>query len=161
MSVRVRFAPSPTGSLHLGNALTAVANRTFADERGGVLVLRIDDTDAARNVDAGPILHDLEWLGLRFDEGPLRQSERADLHRAAAERLLAAGRAARDEDGAVRFGRTTLLRPDGTATYQLASVVDDIALRITHVVRGKDHLPNEPLQAELTRALGADPPEYL
>src|SRR3954462_4758313 len=72
MTVRVRFAPSPTGSLPLGNALTGVANRTFADERGGVLVLRIDDTDAARNVDAGPILHDLEWVGLRFDEGPLR-----------------------------------------------------------------------------------------
>src|SRR6266545_5230642 len=120
MSVRVRFAPSPTGSLHLGNALTAVANRTFADEHGGTLLLRIDDTDAARNVDPAPILRDLDWLGLRFDEGPLRQSERADLHRAAAERLLAAGRAERDEDGAVRFGRTTLLRPDGTATYQLA-----------------------------------------
>src|SRR3954453_15266197 len=131
MSVRVRFAPSPTGSLHLGNALTAVANRTFADERGGVLVLRIDDTDAARGVDAAPILDDLEWLGLRFDEGPLRQSERGELHRPAAERLLAE----RDGDGAVRFGRTTLLRPDGTATYQLASVVDDIDLRITHVIR--------------------------
>src|SRR5207253_8703071 len=66
-----------------------------------------------------------------------------------------------DEDGAVRFGRTTLLRPDRSATYQLASVVDDADLRITHVIRGKDHLANEPLQAELARALDAEPPEYL
>src|SRR5690349_9672461 len=103
MSVRVRFAPSPTGSLHLGNALSAVVNRSFADEHGGVLLLRIDDTDAARNLDPGPILRDLDWLGLRFDEGPLRQSERAGLHREAAEHLLAEGRAERDSDGAVRF----------------------------------------------------------
>src|SRR6266545_4748709 len=157
MSVRVRFAPSPTGSLHLGNALTAVANRTFADEHGGAMLLRIDDTDAARNEDAGPILHDLDWLGVRFDEGPIRQSERAPLHRAAAERLVASGRAERDHSGAVRFDdarRTTLLRPDGSATYQLASVVDDADLGITHVIRGKDHLPNAPLHAALARALG-------
>jgi glutamyl/glutaminyl-tRNA synthetase len=164
MAVRVRFAPSPTGSLHLGNALTAVANRTFADQRGGTLLLRIDDTDATRNRDAEPILADLEWLGLPFDEGPYRQGERAELHRAAAERLVAAGRATRDGGGAVRFDdarRTTLLRPDGSATYQLASVVDDADLGITHVIRGKDHQPNAPLQATLARALGAEPPEYL
>src|SRR5437868_13657468 len=84
MAPRVRFAPSPTGSLHLGNALTAVANRRFADERGGTLLLRIDDTDAARNEDAGGILRDLQWLGVVWDEGPVRQSERADRHREAA-----------------------------------------------------------------------------
>ncbi len=80
MSVRVRFAPSPTGSLHLGNALTAVANRRFADAHGGVVVLRIDDTDPTRNVEGGEdaILGDLDWLGVGFDEGPVRQSERGD-----------------------------------------------------------------------------------
>src|SRR2546430_458142 len=83
--VRVRFAPSPTGSLHLGGALSAVANRTFADEHGGTLLLRIDDTDPARNVAGGAeaILEDLEWLGLHWDEGPVRQSERGARHREA------------------------------------------------------------------------------
>ena len=78
--VRVRFAPSPTGSLHLGSALTAVANRRFADERGGTMTLRIDDTDRARRdpgAEAG-IVADLEWLGVRYEAGPLRQSERGD-----------------------------------------------------------------------------------
>jgi glutamyl-tRNA synthetase len=90
MSVRVRFAPSPTGSLHVGNALTAVANRSFADGRGGVLVLRIDDTDPTRTVEGGEeaILGDLEWLGIGFDEGPVRQSERGALYADAAERAL-------------------------------------------------------------------------
>ena len=79
-SIRVRFAPSPTGSLHLGNALTAVANREFADQHGGVMVLRIDDTDASRTAAEGEagILDDLTWLGVAWEEGPVRQSERAD-----------------------------------------------------------------------------------
>jgi glutamyl/glutaminyl-tRNA synthetase len=162
---RVRFAPSPTGPLHLGGALTAGANRRFADERGGVLVLRIDDTDVARTDPEAEaaILADLEWLGIRWEEGPLRQSERGKLYRAAAERLLAQG-SAYEEDGAVRFReerRPTIVRPDGTATYHLASVVDDLELRITHVIRGRDHLPNMPLHEALARALGAEPPEYI
>ncbi len=161
----MRFAPSPTGSLHLGSALTARANRRFADERRGTLVLRIDDTDAARSDPAAEvaILADLDWLGLRWDEGPVRQSERAELYRDAAGRLLASG-AAYEEAGAVRFReerRPTLLRPDGSATYHLATVVDDAELRITHVIRGRDHLPNTPLHEALARALGAEPPEYL
>ena len=145
---RVRFAPSPTGSLHVGNALAAVANRNFGDH----FLLRIDDTDAARNVPGGEeeILRDLEWLGIVWDEGPVRQSERQDAYRAAAERL-----------GGDRFGRITLLREDGTATYHLASVVDDIDFGITHVIRGNDHRPNESLHRELTQALGAKPPEYI
>src|SRR5262245_26130651 len=145
---RVRFAPSPTGSLHVGNALSAVANRDFGDW----LLLRIDDTDATRNVPGGEeaILRDLEWLGVAWDEGPLRQSGRQYVYRAAAERL-----------GGERFGKITLVREDGTATYQLASVVDDIELGITHVIRGNDHRPNEPLHRELTEALGATPPEYI
>ena len=88
MSARVRFAPSPTGSLHVGNALTAVANRRFADDHDGVLVLRIDDTDPSRTVAGGEaaILEDIAWLGVAFDEGPVRQSERGALYSAAAER---------------------------------------------------------------------------
>jgi glutamyl-tRNA synthetase len=145
---RVRFAPSPTGSLHVGNALSAVANRRLGDW----MLLRIDDTDPARNVPGGEdeILRDLEWLGIAWEEGPVRQSERRDAYRSAAERL-----------GGDRFGRITLLRPDGTATYHLASVVDDIEFEITHVVRGNDHRANEALHRELTVALGAKPPEYI
>jgi glutamyl/glutaminyl-tRNA synthetase len=163
--VRVRFAPSPSGSLHLGGALTAAANRRFADEHAGVLVLRIDDTDAARSdreAEAG-LLSDLEWLGIVWEEGPIRQSERGALYREAATKLLEGG-AAVEEAGAVRAvtaHRPTLLRADGSATYHLASVVDDAELGITHVIRGKDHLPNLELHRALARALGAQPPEYV
>jgi glutamyl/glutaminyl-tRNA synthetase len=155
---RVRFAPSPTGSLHVGNALSAVANRTFGDW----FLLRIDDTDPARNVPGGEemIRADLEWLGVTWDEGPIRQSERQDAYRASVETLQQTVTRT-DDAGAVVFGTTTLLRPDGRATYQLASVVDDIEFAITHVVRGNDHRPNEQLHRELTLALGAEPPEYI
>jgi glutamyl-tRNA synthetase len=144
---RVRFAPSPTGSLHVGNALSAVANRRFGDW----MLLRIDDTDAARNLPGGEeaILRDLDWLGIAWDEGPVRQSERQQRYREAAEQLGA------------RFDGITLLREDGTATYHLASVVDDVDFGITHVIRGNDHRPNEALHLRLTEALGAAPPEYL
>ena len=165
MTVRVRFAPSPTGSLHVGNALTAVANRRFADERGGELVLRIDDTDPSRTVAGGEqaILDDLAWLGVGVEEGPVRQSERGDLYAAAAQRALSAEAAERDEDGAVRLrgDGTTLLRPDGSATYQLASVVDDLELAITHVIRGSDHRPNLELQRRVARAVGGELPEVI
>ncbi len=158
MTVRARFAPSPTGSLHVGNALTAVANRRFADEHGGSLVLRIDDTDPARTVDGGeqPLVADLAWLGVSWEEGPVRQSERPELYAAATERMLEAGAAIRDDEGAVRLagGGTTLARADGTATYQLASVVDDLDLRITHVIRGSDHRANLPIQTRIASALG-------
>ena len=156
--VRVRFAPSPTGSLHLGNALSAVANRRFADEHDGTLLLRIDDTDQARNIEGGApeIAADLEWLGVGWDEGPVHQSSRFIRHREAAHQI-----GQPDHEGALRFGRTTLLRPDGTPTYQLASAVDDVDFEITHVVRGSDHRANAELQAELIRALGAEPPEFI
>ena len=145
---RTRFAPSPTGSLHVGNALSAVAARRLGDW----LLLRIDDTDPKRNVPGGEeaILVDLEWLGIAWEEGPVRQSDRLDLYRAAAERL-----------GTDRFEGITLLREDGTATYQLASVVDDVEFGITHVVRGFDHRPNEALHRRLHEALGTRPPEYV
>ena len=152
--VKVRFAPSPTGSLHLGGALSAVANRNF----GGTMVLRIDDTDPARNILGGEeaILADLEWLGVRWDEGPVRQSERAERHREAARAI-----GVQDEAGAFRFNRTTLLRPDGSPTYQLASAVDDVDFGITHVIRGSDHRDNTAIQTELMQALGAQPPEFV
>jgi len=144
---RVRFAPSPTGSLHVGNALSAVANRRLGDW----MLLRIDDTDAARNVPDGEaeILRDLEWLGVAWDEGPVRQSERQERYREAAAPL------------GDRFDGTTLLRPDGTATYHLASVVDDVDFGITHIVRGNDHRPNEAVHRRLFEALGAEPPEFV
>jgi glutamyl/glutaminyl-tRNA synthetase len=145
---RVRFAPSPTGTLHIGNALSAVANRGFGDW----MLLRIDDTDPARNVPGGEeaIVEDLHWLGIEWDNGPVRQSERGERYREAAEQL-----------GTTRLDGVTLVREDGSATYQLASVVDDIDFGITHVIRGNDHRPNEPLHAKLARALGAEPPEYV
>ena len=131
----------------MGNALSAVANRRLGDW----MLLRIDDTDPARNVPGGEeaIVRDLGWLGVEWDEGPVRQSERAERHREAAEPLGA------------RFEGTTLLREDGSATYQLASVVDDIDFGITHVVRGNDHRPNEELHRRLHVALGTEPPEYV
>jgi len=154
----VRFAPSPTGSLHLGNALSAVANRRFADERQGRLLLRIDDTDSARNVEGGfqAILADLEWLGIEWDDGPTRQSERHVRHREAAQLV-----GEPDSEGALRFGRATLLRSDGSPTYQLATAVDDLDFEITHVLRGSDHRANTELQSALIRALGGEPPEYI
>ena len=143
----MRFAPSPTGSLHVGNALSAVANRALGDW----MLLRIDDTDPARNVPGGEeeLVGDLEWLGLEWDAGPVRQSERAGRHREAGAEL------------GERFDGITLLRPDGTATYHLASVVDDIDFGITHIVRGFDHRPNEALHRRLFEALGATPPEFV
>jgi hypothetical protein len=160
--VRVRFAPSPTGSLHLGNALSAVANRAYADEHGGAFVLRIDDTDPERTVPGGEdaILADLGWLGVAWDEGPVLQSARAGRHAEAAALALDAG-ATRDSDGSIRLAGTTLARADGTATYQLATVVDDLDLGITHIIRGSDHRPNEEVQQRIARALGGELPAVI
>ena len=144
---RTRFAPSPTGSLHVGNALSAVANRSLGDWA----LLRIDDTDSARNLPGGEeaLLRDLEWLGLEWDEGPVRQSERRERHLEAAAGL------------GERFDGITLVREDGSPTYHLASVVDDVDFGITHVVRGNDHRPNEELHRRLFEALGTEPPEFV
>jgi glutamyl-tRNA synthetase len=147
---RVRFAPSPTGTLHVGNALSAIANRRLGDW----LLLRIDDTDAARNVPGGEqgILDDLRWLGIECDEGPVRQSERAQRHL----------EAAREAGLPQRFEGVMLWREeDGSPTFHLASVVDDIDFGITHVIRGSDHRANEDLHAALHRALGSEPPEVI
>src|SRR5690348_4883882 len=144
---RTRFAPSPTGSLHVGNALSAVAARSLGDWA----LLRIDDTDPARNVPGGEdeLLRDLEWLALKWDEGPVRQSERRERHLEAAAEL------------GERFDGITLVREDGTPTYHLASVVDDVDFGIDLIVRGNDHRPNEELHRRLFEALEATPPEFV
>jgi glutamyl/glutaminyl-tRNA synthetase len=115
------------------------------------MLLRIDDTDPQRNVPGGEeeIIFDLEWLGLRWEDGPVRQSERQERYREAGAQL------------GERFDGITLLREDGTATYHLASVVDDADFGITHIVRGFDHRPNEELHRRLFVALGATPPEFI
>ena len=183
--MRVRFAPSPTGALHIGGARTALYNWLLANQ-GGTLVLRIEDTDHERstpeNVDQ--ILDALDWLGLDWDEGPFSQAERADRHREAIDAMLADGLAYEDE-GAVRLrvpdeGVTVvtdeirgevsfphsaiddfvIARSDGSALYNLAVAVDDFDMGITHVVRGEDHLSNTPRQAMVLEAMGAEPPVY-
>lgn len=225
---RVRFAPSPTGYLHVGGARTALFNWLFAKKTGGTFVLRIEDTDKERSTDAHTqvILEGMTWLGLSWDEGPFFQGAYADRHRADAERLLADGKAYRcfctaaqldqerkaaeaagsafrysrrcaalgpaevaartaaGEPSVVRFrmpddeiawhdavhGRIAfqghdlddliILRSDGSAIYNMAVVSDDIAMRITHVIRGDDHVSNTPKQIALYRALGAPEPIF-
>ena len=133
--------------MHVGNALSAVASRSLGDW----MLLRIDDTDPTRNVPGGEaeIIRDLEWLDVAWDDGPVRTSERADRHREAASGLPQ------------RFDGVMLWRDDGSPTYHLASVVDDIDFAITHIVRGNDHRPNEALHRRLFEALGATPPEFV
>jgi glutamyl-tRNA synthetase len=234
---RVRFAPSPTGYLHVGGARTALFNWLFARHEGGTLILRIEDTDVERNrpdlVDG--ILDGLKWLGVAWDEGPYFQSQRLGMYQDAAKRILesgagfacyckgtgyAGGDAAEEPEGegddeggktlkapacpcrdlseaeraekaqqgvpcAIRFrtprtGTTkfedavfgprevqnadiedfVLLRSNGVPTYQLSVVVDDIDMRITHIIRGADHLSNTPKQALIYQALGAAAPVF-
>jgi glutamyl-tRNA synthetase len=191
--VRVRFAPSPTGALHLGSALTGVANFLFARRAGGEFVLRVDDTDPERSNRRyeRTIRQDAEWLGLRFDEGPdeggpygpYRQSERMPIYLEHASRLVESGHAFR-RDGAIVFrvpdrdvviddaargdvrvaaGATSdfvIARADGTATYHLATTVDDALMEITHVIRGEDHLTNTARHLLLAEALGIHAPRY-
>jgi glutamyl-tRNA synthetase len=225
---RVRFAPSPTGYLHVGGARTALFNWLFARHTGGTFVLRIEDTDRERSTEAHTrvILDGLGWLGILWDEGPFFQGEYGPRHRADAERLLAEGKAYRcfctreeleaqraraEASGSafrydrgccrlsapelearlaagtpftIRFllqddeiawddavhGRISfqgrdlddfvILRSDGTAIYNLAVVSDDIAMGITHVIRGDDHISNTPKQIALYRALGHAPPVF-
>ena len=225
---RVRFAPSPTGYLHVGGARTALFNWLYAKRTGGTFVLRIEDTDKERSTDAHTqvILDGLSWLGITWDEGPYFQGAYAARHRADAERLLARGaaykdfltseeldaaRAAAKALGApfryerakmelpaaeqsrreaagmpytIRFampqqeiawddavhGRISwqgtdlddfiILRSDGSAIYNMAVVSDDVEMRITHVIRGDDHISNTPKQIALYQALGHEPPVF-
>jgi len=184
--MRVRFAPSPTGVLHIGGARTALYNWLLARGSGGQFVLRVEDTDRERstpeNVDQ--ILDALRWLGLDWDEGPISQWERRERHTEAVGQLLESGHAYQNE-GAVRFrvpeeGEITfhdvilgdvtnpysaiqdfvIQRSDGSPLYNLAVAVDDRDMGITHVVRGQDHVSNTPRQVMLLRALGEEPPVY-
>ncbi len=184
--MRVRFAPSPTGQLHIGGARTALYNWLLARKHGGTLVLRIEDTDRERSTpeNVEQILDALRWLELDWDEGPISQVERAGRHREQIDRLLADG-AAYEDDGAVRLrvpdeGETVvsdvirgdvtfphsaiddfvIARSDGSALYNLAVAVDDLDMGIDHVVRGEDHLSNTPRQVMILTALGAKPPVY-
>jgi len=203
--VRVRFAPSPTGFLHVGGARTALFNWLFARGNYGVLILRIEDTDIERSsleMTQG-ILDAMKWLGLDWDEGPVYQSHRTPLYKSAVSRLLEGGLAyccvcdagnhgpgCRERDlriadgaavrfrvpaGAVRFQDAVygdiviesdtiedfvLLRTDGQPTYHISVVVDDIEMRISHVIRGADHISNTPKQILLYKALGAPLPIF-
>ncbi|MCC6492165.1 MAG: glutamate--tRNA ligase [Pirellulales bacterium] len=237
MTVRTRFAPSPTGYLHIGGVRTALFNWLFARKHGGQFLLRVDDTDQQRNVAAAlePILEGFRWLGLDWDEGPevggpygpYYQSQRGELYQAAIDELLARGAAYRDyarpEElqaereaaqaaggqftysrrwraetpadaarfeaegrqavvrlkmprdgelalgdlvrGEVRFAWASeqdhvIQRADGSCLYHLASVVDDEAMKITHVIRAEEHLSNTPRQAFIARSLGYELPQY-
>jgi glutamyl-tRNA synthetase len=191
--VRVRFAPSPTGYLHVGGARTALFNWLFARHNGGVFVLRIEDTDKSREKDAAvQIIYDgLRWLGLEWDEGgdkggplgPYYQTERNDIYHRYLKVLERKGLIYEDE-GAVRFrsarrpvvvedeicGRIefdrslepdmTIRRPDGSWIFHFANVVDDIEMRISHVIRGEDHLSNTAKHIELYHAFEHEPPRF-
>jgi glutamyl-tRNA synthetase len=185
MTVRVRFAPSPTGYLHVGGARTALFNWLYARRTGGTFLLRVEDTDRERSSDANTqiILDGLTWLGLDWDEDLVFQGAGLARHQAAAAQLLAGGHAYED-DGALRFrmppgeiawddavhGRISfqgedikdfvVLRSDRTPIYNLAVVADDLHMRVTHVLRGDDHISNTPKQIALYRALGHAPPVF-
>ncbi len=228
MQPRVRFAPSPTGYLHVGGARTALFNWLYAKKSGGVFILRIEDTDKERSTEAHTqvILDGLAWLGITWEEGPFFQGGYTGRHRTDAERLLAGGKAyrcfctreeleaqrkatvagseafrydrrcyrlskpeiedriAKGVPSVIRFlmpheeiawndavhGRISfqghdlddlvILRSDGTPIYNLAVVSDDIEMRITHVIRGDDHISNTPKQIALYHALGHTPPVF-
>jgi glutamyl-tRNA synthetase len=224
MSVRTRFPPSPTGALHIGSVRTALFNYLFARHHAGAFVLRIEDTDRERSTpeSTATILDGLNWLKLEWDEGPFFQTQRTELYRAYADRLMATGRAYRcwctaDElearrqaaiqsGGRAGYDRTcrertappsglashvvrfkapidgetvvddlvkgrvvfqnaelddfVILRSDATAVYNFCVVVDDVDMRISHVIRGDDHLTNTPRQVLLYQALDATLPRF-
>lgn len=186
MAPRVRFAPSPTGFLHIGGVRTALFNWLFARHEGGEFLLRVENTDRSREVEesVGQIQESLRWLGLDWDGDVAFQLDRLERHQEVARRLVDEGHAYEDE-GAIRFrmpdeGRTgwddivrghvefpnekledvVLLRSDGRPTYNFASPVDDVDDGITHVVRGEDHVSNTPKQIRILEALGAPLPAY-
>ncbi|MFQ3574376.1 MAG: glutamate--tRNA ligase [Thermodesulfovibrionales bacterium] len=221
-NVRVRFAPSPTGHLHIGGARTALFNWLFAKSNNGTFILRIEDTDRERSTEQyiSAIIDGMTWLGLDWDEGPYRQTDRLDIYRAYAEDLLKEGKAYRcycspqeleqkrqsaitsgktfkydgrcrdiqdilDKPFAIRFmtedkGKTVvndlikgkvefdntqlddliIMRSDGTPTYNFCVVVDDIDMKITHVIRGDDHLNNTPKQLQIYQAFGWSIPQF-
>ncbi len=192
MTVRTRFAPSPTGHVHIGNMRAALYNWLYARHTGGRFLLRIEDTDRERSTPEAcqTVLDAMDWLGLDYDEAPLYQSQRLDAHRAAAEELIAKRAAYREDKGGTGRGECivfrmpggdigfhdevkgdllkraadlrdfVLVRSDGTPVFHLANVLDDIAMGVTHVIRGDDHVENTFRHIALFRALGAPVPRY-
>jgi glutamyl-tRNA synthetase len=186
VAVRVRFAPSPTGFLHIGGVRTALFNWLFARHEGGEFLLRIENTDRSREIEesVGQIQSSLAWLGLDWDGDVAFQLDRLERHQEVARQLVAAG-AAYEDEGAVRFrmpdeGTTTwddavrgrievpneklddlvILRSDGRPTYNFAAPLDDADSAITHVVRGEDHVSNTPKQIRILEAIGAPLPVF-
>ncbi len=183
--VKVRFAPSPTGNLHIGGARTALFNWMYAKAQGGQFVLRVEDTDLERSKPAyeAEILNSMAWLGLTWDEF-YKQSERFSIYREHAEKLVAEGRAYRDgtavlltvdksrdikfDDlirGLITFNTDeikdqVLMKSDGSPAYSFSCVVDDALMGITHVIRGEDHISNTPKQILIYEALGFKPPKF-
>ena len=190
--MRVRFAPSPTGKLHIGGARTALFNYLIAKNAGGKFLLRIDDTDLARSTKENEedILNSLKWLGLNWDEGPdtdqkFYQTNRLERHVEVAKELLENGKAYKDHEGVVRIkypeGNITvddlilgpcsfetedlgpdpvILRSDGRPTYHLASCVDDVDFKISHIIRGQDHLTNTTKHIVLFDAMEVELPKF-
>ena len=204
MSIRVRFAPSPTGYLHIGGARTALFNWIYARHNGGKFVLRVEDTDDARNsreaVDI--ILDGLRWMGLDWDEGPVSgdamresrgdlgpyfQSQRGEIYKRRIKELVD-NDLAYEHEGAIKFRMTrnpvkipdlvagdvvrkltdreevdpdfVIVRSDGKPVFHLVNVVDDIEMKISHVIRGEDHLSNTSKHIELFKAFGVEPPKF-
>lgn len=223
MTIRTRFAPSPTGYLHVGGARTALFSWLYARKHGGRFILRIEDTDLERSTaeSVNAILEGMTWLGLTYDEGPFYQTQRFDRYKEVVDQLMQQGDAyycycSKEEldemreqqrankqkprydgrcrhrteprpgvDPVIRFKNPTegsvivkdvirghvefsnkelddliIARPDGTPTYNLTVVVDDMDMKLTHVIRGDDHLNNSPRQINLYHALGAEPPVF-
>jgi glutamyl-tRNA synthetase len=188
MSVKVRFAPSPTGNLHIGSARTALFNYLYARHHGGKFVIRIEDTDKERSTKAfeEDVLNGLAWLGFSSDEPIVYQSQRNELHRQYIDKLLAKGMAYKDtESPAIYFkvpteGETivkdlvkgdisfqnkdfkdqVILKSDGSVTYNFAVVIDDALMGITHVIRGEDHISNTPKQIFFYEALEFSVPHF-
>ncbi|MFH1691825.1 MAG: glutamate--tRNA ligase [Candidatus Omnitrophota bacterium] len=185
--VKVRFAPSPTGYLHIGGARTCLFNWLYARSQKGMFVLRIEDTDQARSKKEflDEILESLKWLGLDWDELYF-QSQRFDIYREYAQKLLAQGKAYLADDnsgaiflkmpqeiievndlihGVIKFDPSlikdqVLIKSDQSATYSFACVVDDALMGITHVIRGDDHISNTPKQLAMYEALGFQKPQF-
>jgi len=183
--IRVRFAPSPTGYLHIGGVRTALFNYLYARQQGGKFLLRIEDTDQQRSTPEfeKEILDSMKWLGLDWDEDLVHQSKRLDRYREVAQELVSKG-LAYEFEGAIKFkipqtvvkvydiirGEVTydskefddlvIMKSDGYPVFHLAVIVDDHDMGITHVIRGEDHLPNTPRHILLQQALGWKSPKY-
>ena len=192
MTIRTRFAPSPTGKVHIGNIRAAIYNWLYARHNGGEFLLRLEDTDLERSTPEAvqTVLDSMEWLGLDYDGPVFRQSEQREKHLALAEELLAKGAAYKEDKGGTGKGECivfrmpgrdisfhdevkgdltkkaedlkdfVIVRSDGSPVFHLANVADDIAMGVTHVIRGDDHVENTFKHVALYEALGKTPPKW-